>query len=153
MSTMLECPHCGVVLTKNRSGPDHRRFFALIKAAFDQWPENHDFTPDSAEALRAWLTCKAGYRNSTPVMLPDEADDHMKLLFRLGIESSIRAAGGVAFVVPYRDGVAVISPKSIAWDKISQKDFGAVRSAVEDVIKAETGLDPDQLLKQTEAAA
>jgi hypothetical protein len=57
----------------------------------------------------------------------------------------------VAFVVPYRDSVAVIKPKSIAWDRLGQREFSAVRSAVEDVIKAETGLEPDQLLRERAA--
>lgn len=148
---MQECPHCGVVLTKHRSGPDHRRFFAVIKAAFHHWPSGHEFTPDSPEHLRAWLTCRAGYRDSTPIYLPDDATETMRVLFRLGIEAAIRAANGYAFVTPYRDAVAVHTPKSIAWDKLNQKDFGALRTAVEDVIKAETGLDAEQLL--TEQAA
>jgi hypothetical protein len=148
-----ECPNCGVVLTKHRSSPDHRRFFALVSAAFEQWPEHCEFQPDSREQLRAWLTCKAGYREATPVMLPDDATDTMRVLFRLSIEAAINAAGNVAFVVPYRDSVAVIKPRSIAWDKIGQKEFNAVRSAVEDVIRAETGLDPEELLREKERAA
>lgn len=148
-----ECPECGVVLTKHRSSPDHRRFFAVIAAAFDNWPEAHDYQPESKEHLRAWLTCKAGYREATPVMLPDDATDTMRVLFRLSIAAAINAAGGVAFVVPYRDSVAVIRPKSIAWDKVAQKEFNAIRDAVEEVIKAETGLDPDVLLREKERAA
>lgn len=148
-----ECPHCGVVLTKHRSSPDHRRFFAVISAAFENWPETHDYQPESREHLRAWLTCKAGYREATPVMLPDDATETMRVLFRLSIEAAINAAGGVAFVVPYRDSVAVIRPKSIAWDKVAQKEFNAIRDAVEDVIRSETGLDPEILLREKEKAA
>jgi len=148
---MRECPHCGCVIVKGRSGPDHRRFFALISAAFGSWPESHEYQPDSPEALRSWLTCKAGYRESTPIMLPDEASDHMKMLFRLGIEAALNASDKTAFVVPYRDGVAVIRPRSIAFDKIGQREFAEVRTAVEDVIKAETGLDPEALLREQAA--
>lgn len=149
--TIQSCPECGVVLTKHRSGPDHRRFFALIRKAFDQWPETHEFTPDNPEHLRAWLTCKAGYRDSTPIHLPEEATESMRVLFRLGLEAAIRAANGYAFVTPYRDAVAVHTPKSIAWDKLNQREFGALRTAVEDVIKAEIGLDADQLLEEQAA--
>lgn len=145
------CPHCGGVLTKGRSLPDHRRFFGLIAAAFEQWPEDHSFTPESAEHLRAWLTCKAGWRESTPIHMPDMATDRMKDLFRLSIEAAIAAAGGTAFVVPYRDVVAVIRPKSIAWDKIDQKEFGKLRDAVSDVIEAEIGVKADDLLREKAA--
>lgn len=148
---MQECPHCGVVLTKHRSTPDHNRFFALVHAAFKHWPETNDYQPESAEKLRAWLICKAGWKNSTPIFLPEDATDHMRVLFRLGIEAAIRAAKGEAFVTPYKDSVAVHTPKSIAFTEMNQREFGALRTAVEDVIKAETGLDADQLLHEQPA--
>lgn len=147
-----ECPHCGKPIMKGRSSPDHRRFFAVIKHAFQQWPENHRFQPDDAEHLRAWLTCRAGYRESTPIILPDGADETMQLVFLLGIESALRAADSVAFVLAHGNGVAVITPKSIAFDKLGQRDFAAVRTAVEDTIAAEIGITADELLKHGEAA-
>lgn len=149
---MKHCPHCGCSLTKARSGPDHRRFFAVIKAAFEHWPEGHDFQPDDAEHLRAWLICKAGYRISTPIDLPSNASGHVRMLFRLGVEAALRSAGNiVAFVVPHRNGVAVVRPRSIAFDKLGQHEFSDLRNAIEDVIRVETGLDPEALL--TEKAA
>lgn len=145
------CPSCGVILCKTRSLPDHRRFFALIKAAFEQWPESHSFQPDSAEHLRAYLTCKAGHRNVTELHLPAEATKDMQRLFQFGTECAIKAAGGVGFVVPYRDSLVVISPKSIGWDTISQKEFGPFRDAVSDIIEAETGIKADDLLRERAA--
>jgi len=141
------CPHCGGILHKARSLPDHRRFFGLISRAFHNWPEKHEFQPETSEHLRSWLLCKAGYRQATPIHMPDLATDHMRTLFRLSIEAAIAAADGFAFVVPYRDVVAVIKPKSIAWDKLGQAEFGAVRDAVSDVIERETGIAVDDLLK------
>lgn len=147
------CPHCGGLLTKARSGPDHRRFFALIRAAFYHWPQAHDFQPDSEEHLRRWLTCKAGYRENVPILLPEDADDTTLSMFKLAIEAAISASHGEGFVVPYRSGVAIVRAKSIAWAKIGQKEFAEIRSAVEDVIKAETGFEPERLLKEMESAA
>ena len=149
----LECPHCGKVIVKARSSPDHRRFFAVIHRAFEQWPEAHPtFVPESAEQLRAWLLCKAGFREATPIMLPDDATEHMRDLFRLAIEASVRAAGGYAWVVPYQNGAAVVRAKSIAWTRVGQSEFNAIRSAVEDVIAAEIGVTAEALLKHGEAA-
>lgn len=148
---MKECHHCGVVLTKGRSLPDHRRFFALVAKAYENWPEHHDFQPENSEHLRSWLTCKAGYRESTPIHMPDMATDRMRDLFRLSIEAAITAAGGVAFVVPYRDVVAVVRPKSIAWDKIDQREFSKLRDAVSDVIEAETGIKVEDLMREKAA--
>ncbi|MCB0066586.1 MAG: hypothetical protein KDD77_05520 [Caldilineaceae bacterium] len=148
---MKSCPHCGMPLAKARSEADHRRFFAVIAAAFEQWPEGHEFQPDNSEHLRAWLTCKAGYREATYIELPDGSTEGMQRLFALSIENAIKSADGHGFVVPYRSGVAVIKPKSINWHTLGQREFGAVRAAVEDVIKAETGLDAEQLLRSKAA--
>lgn len=147
-----QCPHCGKQITKARSLPDHRRLFSVIRKAFENWPENSDFTPENEDHLRAYLTAKAGFRESTPVMLPEDATGHMRDLFRLGIEAAVRAAGGHAFVVPYRDGAAVIRAKSIAFSKLGQREFADVRSRIEDVILAETGMHADDLLRAAEAA-
>lgn len=145
-----DCPHCGAVLTKVRSLPDHRRFFGLIRAAFHHWPENHDFHPDNEEHLRAWLLCKAGYRET--VAIPVEGDNSIVArLACLAAESAIKAARGYAFVRPHSSGLAVISPRSLAFDTLSQKEFSPIRQAVEDVITAETGLDCDQLLQERAA--
>lgn len=123
----------------------------MIKAAFDAWPERHDFQPDSAEHLRAWLTVKANYREATPVDLPDEATDGMQRLFLLAIEASVKAADGLGFVRPYHGGVVVFRPKSIAWDKLDQKEFGRLRDAISDVIEAETHIKIDDLMREKAA--
>lgn len=98
--------------------------------------------------LRAWLICKAGYRESTPIHMPDLATERLRDLFRLSIEAAIAAAGGVAFVVPYRDVVAVVRPRSIAWDKLGQTEFSRLRDAVSDVIEAEIGVKVEDLLRE-----
>ena len=55
------CEKCGQRLVKSRSSPQHRRFFALIKAAFKHWPESHEVQPGSEEGLRDYLQIKAGF--------------------------------------------------------------------------------------------
>lgn len=151
-----KCPNCGFTLTEHasvRSAPDHRRLFGLIRAAYHHWPENHDFQPDNAEHLRGYLLCKAGYRDVTtiPVEFAEDQPAVLKLV-ALAAEGAVKAAKGHAFIRPHGAGLAVFSAKSIAWDKLDQKAFGKVREAVEEVIKAETGIDPDQLLKEMDAA-
>jgi hypothetical protein len=146
------CPHCGKMISKPRSVEDHRRLFAAIAAAHAQWPEAHEFQPDNAEHLRAWLTCKAGYRETTVLRLPGSLSEQMQLLFRLGIEAALAGGRGPAFVVPIEGGVAVVRPKSISFSTLGQSAFAEVRSAIEDVIAAETGLQPDDLLRGALAA-
>lgn len=145
---MTECPHCGVVLTKHRSGPDHRRFFALVTAAFAQWPENHDFKPANSEQLRKWLLCEAGHSVSKTFELP-EADPVMMAKMMEFAEALMDKAGdGHKFGKWRGNTLHVYEAKSLAWDQCGQREFAAVRSAVEDVIKAEMGLDADQLLQE-----
>lgn len=153
----MKCPACGHVLdghAKKRSLPDHRRFFGIIRATHTHWPEAHEFQPDNEEHLRKWLLCKAGYRDVT--MIPVEfAEDQPGLvrLITIAAEAAVKAAGGYAFMRPHGDGIAVFAAKSIAWDKLTQSQFHEIRDAVESVIEAETGLKPDEILKQTEQAA
>ena len=60
----VTCPACSYrfseTLKVDRSTPEHRRYFAMIKAAFDNWPSGHQFQPLDAAALRTFLQCRAG---------------------------------------------------------------------------------------------
>ena len=49
--------------------------------------------------------------------------------------------------------VRVFNAKSIAFEKVGQAEFNALNDAVEEIYRAETGLDPDQVLKESEKAA
>jgi hypothetical protein len=138
---MSHCPHCGGVLDerKRRSLSDHRRLMAIIHQAFENWPETHDYQPETAEMLRAWLICKAGpqFRETTPILVGDEIGD--VTLLRIAIEAAIRAAGGMAFVVPVSNGVAVVRPKSMSFRAMAQSEFSRLRDAIEEVIGVEMG--------------
>lgn len=145
----MHCPHCGAEFdTKRRSVPDHRRLFALVHAAFQQWPEAHDFQPNNSEELRAWLVCKAGpeYRTSTRVLLGEIGGDADML--RHAIEVAIRAAGGKAFVVPDKFGVAIISPKSMSFSRMKQSEFSKLRDAITDLIEMHVGCKVEDLAKE-----
>lgn len=147
----MHCPSCGCEFdTKKRSSPDHRRLFALIAAAFSQWPEGHSFQPANSEDLRAWLICKAGpdWREATPILLGEDADAATRAMFRMGIEAAVRAAHGKAFVIPFGVGVAVVTPKSMSFSKMSQSEFSRLRDAISDVIEAELGCKIDQLTRE-----
>ncbi len=148
------CPHCGGVLGKHRSLPDHRRFFALISAAHAQWPHDHDFKPDSVEHLRKWLITAAGHRDVVEIAVPETEDQPaLARLVALSMQSALEAAGAYAFVRPDPNGgrVAVYKPRSIAWDTITQREFSEIRSAVEDVIEREVGVSAEDLLREKAA--
>lgn len=147
------CPTCKQVWqTAPRSSADHRRFFGVLAAVFHHWPEGHEFQPDDAEHLRKWLLIKAGYRDVTMVPIETDAPAVMRAIVPI-VEGAVRAANGHAFIKPHGHGIAVFRAKSIAWDKLDQKAFNRVRDAVQEVIRAETGLEPETLLKEVEQAA
>lgn len=155
---MYVCPStgkvCGATQTKVRSVADHRRFYAVINAAFTHWPDGHEFKPDDAEHLRKWLLCKAGYRDSTLVNV-DFADDQPALmkLISLVVEAAVLAADGHAFIRPHGAAVAVFKAKSIKFDTLPQTQFGLLRDKVESVIESELNITADKLLQETDGAA
>jgi hypothetical protein len=158
------CPTCGQRDRRPRSPKDHRRFFGAIAAAFFHWPEGHEFRPESAEHLRAWLLCKAGYHKVDVVEIPDDLLDDLPPAIQvtvLNILSKIvhrsvqiaKSDDEFAFEREHNNCVAVFKPRSIAFDTLDQNGFGALREAVEEVIEGELGITVDQLLKETERAA
>jgi len=158
-STELACPHCGGLFQpsgKKRSTPQHRRYYAMIKAAYHHWPEGHDFQPDSEEHLRKWLQVSAGYREHTdiPVAFAEDQPGVTKLA-ALAIEAAIMAADGYAFVRPHPDGgmVRVYRSKSISFDKLGHLEACALFDAVAEIIAAAIGRPVDEIMKQTEQAA
>ena len=149
---MKTCPHCGKPTTRARSLPDHRRLFAVIAAAHAQWPEQHDFQPDDAEHLRAYLTVAAGYRDVTTIQLGEASDDDARELLVAATAAALRAVKAVAFVRAHGTGIAVFTPRSIAWSKLPQHEFAEVRDRIEAVIEREVGATAEQLLQGSEAA-
>ncbi len=134
---------------KPRSIDQHRRFFGVIRAAYHHWPERVSFQPDNEEHLRAWLLVKAKHRTIKTFHLPADASDSAALIpvviaTMLGKHSWAWSKGTDLFVCV---------PESIAFDKIGHNAFCALNDDVDAVIRAETGLDPDRLLKEAEAAA
>ncbi len=139
-------------LLKPRSLPQHRRHFGVIKALLAHWPETHPFKPDDAEHLRAWLYVKAGYRRVRHIDVNIANPKELAIALALA-ETILRTAKVHGFPRVHEQALVIFLPKSIAWDKLSHKAFCELDQDVSDVIKAETGLDPDQVLKETEAAA
>ncbi len=157
---MKRCPHCLIDLSpekgKPRSLDQLRRFFGVLRAMKMHWPETAEFQPEDEEHLRKWALIKAGHRKTTdiPVAWAEDQPSLTKLA-AIAIEGAIKAAGAYAFIRPHPDGgmVRVFSAKSIAFGALGQADFNRLNDDVEEVYRAETGLDPEEVLKQTERSA
>ena len=152
------CPHCGCKIdgkTKPRSAPQLRRFFGMLRAMVQHWPETAEYQPENEEALRKWVLIKAGHKETTDVAVPFAEDQPgLTRLVAIAVEACVRGAGGYAFIRPHPDGglLRVFKAKSIAFDNLGQAEFNALNDAVEDIYASETGLNPDEVMKQTEQA-
>ena len=150
MSKLSHCPECGAVLGKPRSLADHRRLFGLLRAAFANWPENHPFQPVDEGHLRAWALVEARYHDVEFIPYPPECDDPaVKTLFKLAIEATSAALNrrGHAFHRVSTNGLEILSPRSINFQTLSQREFGPLREAVEEILSVALGVTAEQLLR------
>lgn len=142
---MTPCPHCGKG-GKRRSIEQHRRYFAVIKHAFDNWPETHDFQPDNPEHLRKWLQVKAGYRTVQEIEV-SRSDPRAMQIVESTLRAAMKATGDYAWTVVHGKRLYVIASRSIAFDKMSHGEFCTLNNMVQEVIEHETGIKIDQLME------
>lgn len=144
------CEHCGAIRGKPRSLAHHRRYFSVIRSARAHWPESHPTQFDSDDECRYWLQMKCGHRE---IGARIELDGMSREQAMLVAEAAIRATAVYAVPVMHRNVLVIFRPKSIAWDKIDQREFAKLSDEVEALIEAETGLKVADLLKTEEAVA
>ena len=147
----MHCPVCGCAIDREpRSLAQLRRYFAMIRATFHHWPESHERQFASEEECRKWLQMKAGHREiGATIPLTGMSKERAILL----AEAAIRAAGSYAVPVIHGDTLAIWRPKSIAFSKLGHKEACRLFDDVADVIRAETGIDPEEMMRETERAA
>jgi hypothetical protein len=147
---MTICQHCGCEAEpakkgKPRSVPQHRRYFALLRAAYNHWPEKHEFKPQSQEHLRKWLQAKAGHR----VVDTIETDGMSPAQSVAVISARMRAAGPFAFVSAVGSKLHIITSESIDFDTLPHLAACALFDDVSDVIETETGIRCDNMIRHT----
>lgn len=141
-----------------RAPAHHRLFFSVIAWAYRHWPTTHEFQPSSPGHLRAWLTCKVGKRHIDLLPLAGVAPEHQEALERAVTATLVAVLGrrrGYAFVAPWRDGLAIITPHSINWEAMDEREFATVSEPVFGRIEAifDTTLDKIKIALKAEAAA
>ncbi len=136
------CPHCGCEIEaerkrgKPRSVPQHRRYFALVRAAHSHWPEQHRFQPTSDEHMRKWLQAKAGYHRITTI--DTEGMDATSAI--IAVAAALKAADPIHFPSAVGSKFHIVESKSIDFDTLPHLEACALFDAVADTIEAETGL-------------
>lgn len=142
-----------VAVRKPRRKKHHRLYFAAIRVAFDNWPEMHDFQPKDHEELRAWLQCKSGHRNTYGETLRNDGHDaHRMVEFTQKAMAMIRAAGGYGFFAEHNGSIVLLTPKSVAYDKLDEAQFSEVSGPVFDAIERETGMTVEALMDAANAS-
>ena len=154
MSKLESCPECGCVLTidgkRPRSYHQLKRYFSVIKMAFDNWPEHHERQFANTEELRAYLQIRAGHRETgASIPLTGMSKERAMLL----AEAAIRGAGSYAEVAIQGDTLVIFRPKSIAFHSMSHLAFCALNNDIDGIIEQEIGVSADRLLKEGEAVA
>jgi hypothetical protein len=144
---MSSCPHCGCDIAakpkgKPRSVPQHRRYFALIRAAHSHWPSSHRFQPTSEEHMRKWLQAKAGYHNIRTV---DTAGMKTENAIK-AIAALMKSSDPIHFTSVVGAKFHIVESKSIDFDTLPHLAACALFDAVAETIEAETGLKADHIM-------
>lgn len=135
------CPHCGCELVKPRYPKYHRFFFAVMQAAFENWPETHPLKPRNSEVLRGMLMVEVGEYDAVGNGYRPGSDNVMKLLDFIDMAIHAGRLAGYAKLAVRDDGTAEARyPRSIAWDQMDQKEFGPIAEKIFELVEAETHL-------------
>lgn len=143
------CPACDYEWHDNgkpRSLEQHRRFFGIVRAAFQHWPDQHEQTFSTEDECRAWLIMKAGWRETVLRMPMQGVKPDLAALIAT---TALRSAGSNAVAVAHKGQLCVLKPKSVKWSSMKHMEFVALNQAVEDVIKDVFGITGDELLEQS----
>lgn len=153
---MSKCPHCLCDLDAEKGTPRSpeqlRRFFGVLRAMFNHWPEHADFQPHTEEHLRKWVLCKAGHGVVVKTLTMPRSSNVSLMAAMMAFAEALLEMGN-RFGRWKGSTLAVYEAKSIAFHNLSQHKFNQVNDEVEAVYRNETGLDPEQVLKETARAA
>lgn len=152
----ITCPECGSVFPVNskhkRSSPQHRRFFAVCRAAYIHWPElDQDFRPRNEDHLRYWLTAEAGKFTVTKTVRFESVDPVKGYWVMRALLDNCEDDRMFLEL----DGDVLIQKRalSVAHDAMDQKEFNELQDAVEALLQERFGFSVEKLLIETERAA
>ena len=121
----------------------------MLRAVFHHWPETHEGEPVRQFAtethMRKWLQMKAGHRE---ISSEDDLKGKSKEDALFVAEAAFRGAKTYAVPVIHNGTLIIFNPLSIAFPKLGHKEFCALNDEIEQVIRDQTGLDPEQCLKE-----
>jgi hypothetical protein len=141
-----------VKITKPRRLKFHRWFFACIQGYFENWPTDcDDFQPDNAEHLRAWATCKAGYRDILGERLDHNEGDALTMMEFVTKCLTRQRERGYGFVVVHNRSLVFMTPRSIAFDTLDQAAFAPIANQILNVLEAASGISVASMMAENAA--
>jgi hypothetical protein len=144
-----------VKITKKRSHPHHRFFMALCRAAFEHLPPNMDGKFDNEKHFRYAVEVRTGYCHRDTIQFEDGMTEaqYKALMTVLRRKAQLdRAKGVYSWFVPDDNGIAIICPKSIAYEAADEIEFTDMTRKAVPLIEQITGISADDLCPDSESA-
>ena len=133
-----------------RSDKSHNHYFACIKAAWDNLPEDIAAKVASPDHLRKWALIKSGWRDEQVIGCKDEADAKQMATI---IKSILRPLDDYAVVIPSDESVTVYTAKSQTLKAMGKDDFQKSKDDVFRVLSELLSVDISELTKNAGQAA
>lgn len=127
---------------KHRGHKDHGMFWAVMRRAFDNWPEDHAFKPESPDHLYGWILIEIGYSECTEVETDDKS---IAIAVAKAIYGVTKREIHCMRVFGTSTGVRVCVPQSGDYAHAGKKKFEDMRSAVYEVIENTIGVRIEEL--------
>lgn len=131
---------------EDRSQSSHNHFFAAVTEAWKNLPEDIAEHYPTAEHLRKWALCKAGYADERSIVCASKAEAQRVAAF-------IKPMDTFAIVVVRDATVKVFTPQSQSMRAMGKKVFQESKDAVLGIVTHLIGVKPADLAEQAKSAA
>ena len=129
-----------------RSGNSHRHYFAEVKTAWDNLPEDQAERFPTPEHLRAYALIKTGWHDKADFVASSKAE-------ALRMAAFLRPIDEYSIVLVKDNIVSRFTAKSQAYRAMNKKDFQASKDAVLDYVSGLCGISVEELNTNTDQAA
>lgn len=142
------CHNCGQPM-KHRSWRDHRMYWAIMRRAFDDWPHDHKFQPDTPEHLHGWLLIETKHCISTEVKTDNE--DVAKAIARAIFGITAREIHCMRIFDAGADGIRISVPEPFNGEDAGKRKYEQIRKDVYALIESVLGV-PIETIKRARVA-
>jgi hypothetical protein len=141
---MRECPACGSPIAvkaateEQRSRESHNHYMAAVNEAWLNLPDKLAARFTSAEMLRKYALCRAGYCNAKSLICPSVVE-------AIRVAAFIRPMDEFSIVYPEGQTVWVFTARSQSFKAMGKDEFQRSKDAVLSFIAGLLGATPEEL--------